>query len=361
MNHAMDDREFRLITDAIRLVFASAAKPTFNSVGPDFDFERFLSLCRRHRVEGLVWDGLRHSDLIVPDRSAEVLARKHDQIVAHNLRVCAESAVLLAEFRSASIEPLFVKGATLGAIAYRRPLSKMGWDIDLLVHSDEISAASDILRRLDYRPVDPPGDPDRTAIAAWHRTRKESLWRKRHSDMHVDLHSRLVDNELLWPKMSEAGVQKVKVANGIELPTLTDADLYRYLCVHGAWASWFRLKWLADLAGFLASQTKEQIAELHITAMQAGAGRASAQALILAHDFFHINVGSDLLQRLTADRTTRLLVTVARFHLTGPLSLREPTETPFGTLLIHLAEPLLQAGWRFKVNEVRRQLVEFFA
>ena len=74
----------------------------------------------------------------------ESLRLQASAIVEANLRIAAESARLFTLFQSAGLQLLFLKGLTLGALAYRAPFLKMGWDIDLLVDHNRLPGGSAI-------------------------------------------------------------------------------------------------------------------------------------------------------------------------------------------------------------------------
>jgi hypothetical protein len=137
------------------------------------------------------------------------------------------------------------------------------------------------------------------------------------------------------------------------LPTLAGDELFAYLCVHGASSAWFRLKWIADLAALLSSCSPGEIARLYERSQQLGAGRPTAQALLLASATFGTAAGSDLERRLTAKPVNRWLANAAWRQLTRD---SEPTQVRFGTATIHLIQLLLLPGPGFKLRELARQL-----
>ncbi len=295
MTLLMMSPEFELAAAAIRLSFKHG-RPKSDALPVDgIDWSKFLALAKRHRIQALVWDALGKQPSDIPGIAAHSLSSQAASIVGHNLRTAAESASLLAAFRQREIPLLFVKGVTLGALAYRNPFLKMGWDIDLLVPSNQIAEAASVLRDANYQALVPANRPTDEVLASWHVRRKESLWRKDGGQFHIDLHSRLADNPSLIPFVDvTSSPQQVEVAKGIVLPTLGSDELYSYLCVHGASSAWFRLKWVADFAALIGGCGPSEIARLHNAAIKAGAARASAQALLLSHRYFATDLGGEL-------------------------------------------------------------------
>jgi hypothetical protein len=143
----------------------------------------------------------------------------------------------------------------------------------------------------------------------------------------------------------------VSIAQGIDLPTLADEELFAYLSVHGASSAWFRLKWISDLAGLLHRGGANAIDRLYDRSRRFVAGRAAAQALLLAATLFDIPLSPPLAGRLDT-RTNRWLARAAlREMLRG-----EPSERMLGTRTIHLTQFFLMDGVRYKLSELKRQI-----
>ncbi|GAA4008193.1 hypothetical protein GCM10022211_22140 [Sphingomonas humi] len=308
------------------------------------DGRRLAELARRHRVEGLVWRTMSRT-AIVP-LGAQPIGEAARRIAADGLRMAVESGRIHHAFSRASLPHLFVKGQTLGALAWDHPLTKHQLDIDLLVAPGAIGQAARILDALGYvsQEPDPSVDP-----ADWHRAHKESQWRSDDGVL-LDLHSRLADNPSLLPTATATVTpQRVEVPGGITLPTLPDRLLIPYLAVHGASSAWFRLKWLADFAAIVARTPAPQLASVVEQAPRLGAGRTLAAALILANRL----LGTPLPEELEADGPTLKLVDLATAALGDP---REPTAHRFGTLRIHRSQLLAMPGSHYFLSELTRKL-----
>ena len=345
--------EFRLGVTCCRLAYAGGEGPGVAERARLIDWTRFLAVARRHRIEGLAWHGLDRSGIALPDAIARNLASSAREIAEHGLRTAAESARLMHAFGEAGIDLIFIKGLTVGRLAYGNPFLKMSWDLDVLIARDRVPDAAALLEKLGYSLILPSGSPD--GLEAWHDRRKESVWLNRDRTIHLELHSRLVENPRMIPTLGmESLRQRVEVAPGVILPTLARDELFAYLCVHGAMSGWHRLKWLADLAALLHGLDEKEIDRLHAAATRLGAGRATGQALVLAHRLFETPVGDALRRRLEADRATRWLVRIAL----GRMLRGDPTEARFGTVMIHASHLLLARGWSEKWRELRRKVGE---
>lgn len=308
------------------------------------DGARLAVLARRHRVEGIVWRALNGVDVI--PLGAQPIGEAARRIAADGLRMALECGRLNQAFGRASLPHLFVKGQTLGALAWGNSLIKQQLDIDLLVSPGAIAKAARLLDALGYVQLEPEPSVD---PADWHRSRKESQWQSA-DGLLLDLHSRLGDHPALVPTATATVTPRmVEVPGGIMLPTLPERLLLPYLAVHGASSAWFRLKWLADFAA-LAARTPPELLDATVEqAPRLGAGRTLAAALILANRL----LGTRLPPTLEADGGTLRLVTLAMGAIADP---DEPTQKRFGTLPIHRSQLLMVPGSHYFLSELTRKL-----
>ena len=321
------------------------------TLGKAADWAELTALARRHRVEGLVWPALGTAGFDPGMPALASLAAAARATSQEGLRAAAESSRLQAAFNSAGIDLLFLKGLAVGHLAYGNAFIKRSWDIDVLVAPDAIGAAAELLGRAGYR-RDAPGE--QVELVGWHSANKESVWQSADGLHHVELHSRLADNDRIIPSVGMGSPrQNVAVATGIVLPTLATDELFAYLCVHGASSAWFRLKWVADLAGVLRECSPMEVHRLYRRSQELGAGRSAAQALMVVDALFGLALPTALRAEMERSAANRLLALLALRELAAP---RAPTERRLGTAAIHLSQLLLYPGAAFAWQELRRQL-----
>jgi hypothetical protein len=266
------------------------------------------------------------------------------------------SGALQKAFAKADIPLLFIKGLTVGKLAYGDPFLKMSWDIDVLIPPRRLAAAVTELEKLNYRLLLPSFDPHSERFQKWHHARKESVWVSP-DGLHLELHSGLADSGKLIPGVDAASPrQQVGIAPGVALETLAPDELFAYLCVHGASSAWFRLKWIADFAGLIHDRPQDEIRRLYRASQVLGAGRAAGQALLLADRLLGVAIGPDLRTELQRDRGTRWLADAAWRQI---IAEREPTARVLGTAAIHYTQLLMLPGWRFKLHEATRQFAQW--
>jgi len=352
-------REFQLVAACCRWPPSPARdEAVLAAAAGGVDWALVGKIAERHRVEGFVWNALRQSGLEIPAEVAGRLQAAAARIARQNLVLTAESLRLSALLEEAGIRHLFVKGVTLGALAYGSIGPKMGWDIDLLVPLESLEATAALLEGAGHRLALPKGPKARSRLALWHRHWKESVWVGPDGVLTVELHTRLNDNPLLLPDIgSESASRQVEVSKGRFLATLPADEMFAYLCVHGASSAWFRLKWIADVGALLGACAPGEIERLYRRSQELGAGRAPAQALLLCERLFATPLPPRLSAELRSDRVNRWLLAVGLRKLAGRTLTAEPDERLLGTGSIHLMQFALLPGLKFKYAELRRQLV----
>ena len=339
--------EFALASACCRWAWSGKGAAEIGQRAATADWGAFLATCRRHRVQGLAWRALSELQIAVLPPVHVALGADARAIAEHGLRAAGESRRLSEAFAEAGVPILFLKGLTLGKLAFGDPYLKMSWDLDLLVAPGDVVRAASLLGQLGYETIAPRRA---SALVRWHGSHKESVWRNV-TGLVVELHSRVADQPQLLPGLAvDSPSQTVSVAPDVELSTFADDQLFAYLCVHGASSAWFRLKWIADLAGFIYGRDAGEIERLHGRARQLGAGRAADQALLLAHWLFDIPLSESIAKTLEAPVTRWLARAALRDLLRG-----EPTERLLGTRTIHLSQFFLLPGLGYKARELIRQ------
>jgi hypothetical protein len=350
------DPELQVLANCCAQNFRSGGEHAL-VVGGSIDWNRFCALARFHRVQGLAHAALASAEADLPDDIAAALSTDARSIASLNMIIARECNDLRQAFEGAGRPLLFLKGLAVAALAYRSPLLKVSWDIDLLIEPGDLTRAAAILGERGFELILPSPKAD---IAAWHRREKESVWRRPADHLHIELHTRVADNRALIPTLeARSPRQVVAVTDNILLPTFADEELVAYLAVHGASSAWFRLKWISDFAALLAGRTGEAIGLLYDRSQQLGTGRAMGQALLLADALFTSLLSApDLRSRLMADSAVLTLFEAALKMVSGPPV--EPTEHRFGTWPIHWTQFLLMPGPGHKVRELGRQLASTF-
>jgi hypothetical protein len=344
------------VVECCRWSFSGGATDAIAALAERVNWRQMVQIARFHRVQGIVSRALA---LAAPEarlRGGTTLAHEALGIAEENLRATVASRELLQAFGSTEIPLLFMKGLTLGTLAYGNPALKSTIDIDVLIDPQDLGKTATVLRESDFQLVTPHESVRDRTLRKWHRAWKESVWARVSPPLQLDLHTRLADNPRLIAGIDvHSPRQLVDVGNGIRLPTLATDELFAYLTVHGASSAWFRLKWIADYAGFIHRCAPVNLESLYRRSQELGAGRAAGQALLLADELFGtLESSGGLADELRSDRVTVRLFRTALLLLTAEPA--EPTERRWGTLPIHRTQFALQPGLGYKLAELSSKL-----
>jgi hypothetical protein len=349
--------EFRLVAACCRWPRSDARDAAVRDAasGP-LDWAKVLQVARRHRVEGLVHDGLKSADVDVPPEAAAELSAEASRIALQNLLFAAECGRLAGALEGAGIPFLVLKGLTLNALAYGTLALKKAWDIDIVVTEGAVGQACGVLAEAGYERTLPGPEVGPEQFQAWLAASKDMIWTHKARNIPVELHRDLVDSPRMLPGVSaETPPQRVEIAPGIVLPTLPIEPLFAYLCIHGATHAWSRLKWIADVAALLCVRAEGETERLYRASAALGAGRAAGQALLLSERLFGLPLPPALKAELEGDRKVRWLASLAMGTLLKGEGAEESDLSLLGTVPMHLSQLLLVPGWRYKGSEVIRK------
>lgn len=210
----------------------------------------------QHHVAERVWQRLRQLPPGLVPSGAEARFREAHHINAiRSLGAMRDHLQIEAALAAASIRVMPFKGVVLGQMLHGDPAWRNQGDLDMLVAPGDVAAASAVLSRLGYRSQLPLEGLDPARLGLIRLIQKDLTFvREGALPQAVELHWRLIHNPRMFTTDFDALWARGRtVALGPrQVRTLSDEDLLVYLCAHGSSTAWFRLKWLADLAPFLA-------------------------------------------------------------------------------------------------------------
>lgn len=349
------DAELGLCIACCRWPHNDAALAQVRAHAEGVDWKRFLAMVNRHRVHGLARRALRRSGVPLPAAIEATLSKQARDIAVRNVAMVAEYVALDEALAAAGIPALFVKGLTLARLAYGDLGIKANHDIDILVAPDDLLTAVAVIEARGFCLIVP--GKARAQISTWHRYSKESSWRHVDTGRIIDLHTALTDSPLSLVGVGVRSLsQRVAIAGARGVATLTHDDLFAYLAVHGASSGWQRLKWIADFAALFGACSDTELRRLHTHAAAIGAGRAGALAVLLGDRIFDWRIGDRLRDTLVQDRAVAPMLTRSLAVLRGGRTIRDVTETRFGTLPIHRIHFALLPDWRYKADVLRSRI-----
>jgi hypothetical protein len=318
------------------------------------DWDLFVRVVRRHRIDGLAYDSLSAAAVTMPDATRSALKAAAERQAKKSLRYAAETMRVSRILREAGIPAACLKGAPLSILAFGELGLRHCRDIDLLVCSDDALAADDVLNSAGYKLEMPIGPHSPRQKKRWISHRKHFEYVSGNG-IPLELHWRLFDNDrLLDMEISPASWTEVPVMGSSSLLGLAPRNLLLYLCVHGANHMWFRLKWLADVQALLQAGPKA-VEQLQVDAVKHSCERAVAQTLALTRLLFEVPAAELI---APADAPISALVESALAAMTSGSAAAELEAVPFGTSRVAAARYRLKPNWRFWLRETAAVLVD---
>lgn len=342
------NREFMLVAACCRWPPSSQRDAAIaDAATAPMDWIRFLRVVKRHRVPGLVWNGLTRARIEIPPDIADMLEADAARTARSSLAFCAETIRLQRLIDRAGLTCAFVKGVTLALLAYGNPGIRHAKDIDMIVPDADLAAICGLLAGAGYCRVKPSGTISEAQLALCRTYDKDMAWRHETSGIELELHWRLSNISFLRHESPDfTTMRSVEMTPSARLMTLPPSDLFIYLCVHGAAHGWCRLKWLADIHALIADQPDDAIESHYRLAKAKGVGRAVGQSLLLCSDLFGFRLPADLAAELRGSRAVTALARLAHLCMTRRNAETEVHDLPFGTTLISLSHLLLAGGLR---------------
>jgi Uncharacterised nucleotidyltransferase len=190
-------------------------------------------------------------------------------------------------------------------------------DIDLLVTYESLPVATALILRAGYRRFDPSSDISDAVLRRIMPLRKDLGFVHQSTGLRIELHWRLFLNPHAMVETSIMALSRVVPLSGADgLRTLGEEDLFAYLCMHGAYHWWNRLKWLADVNGLVTSTPTGGVERLVRAAEARGVGRATALALFLCQSILQTSLPASITATLEKSATVRWLEATALGALT---------------------------------------------
>jgi hypothetical protein len=275
------------------------------------DWNLVFHLARTNGVLPLVYKSLYSTadPALLSGEARAALRAAFEANTQRNLFLAGTLLKILNMLNQHGIEVLPYKGPVLAMQAYGNLALRQFGDLDLLIHSDDVDLARNLLFAQGYRWPDdrPPGrfprllkvyeltSPDRRVLVELH-------WAITSASFPFPL-----DPAPLWTRAETICLL------GKSVRSLAPEDLLLILCVHGSKHHWSRLAWICDVAAVLDTSSIDWDCLIQ-QAHQLGAMRMLALGLRLAHDLLGVNVPPEV-RRIPADTAVPWLVQKVRESL----------------------------------------------
>ena len=274
-------------------------------------------------VETALWHGLHpllywHLDAlaaeVVPPAWKEFLRLSFEENVRRNLALTAQLFRILEAFQANGILGVPYKGPVLAWLAYGNLGLREFLDLDLMVRSQDVPKASELLVSQGYRPeFELP--PARAASAQ--RIPGQYMFSRGGNGDIVELHTPLTLRYYPVPLDLERLSQRLRPVSlaGREVWTFSTEDSLSILCVHSSKHFWERLKWVCDIAELVQNPEGVNWGQAEEQARRLGCERMLFLGLCLANDLLDAPLPEEVLRRLKANRAVESLAAQIRGQL----------------------------------------------
>jgi Uncharacterised nucleotidyltransferase len=226
-------------------------------VGPDFDWPAFVELVTlRHGVGPLAWHRLRDlSGVEVPEPARGALAAHHRANVRLYLLQKQQIILVQRALSAGGVEPVLVKGLSVGDRFYEQGSLRDVGDIDLLVSPSDVGRCDAILRDIGYDRTKPPEPLAGLRRQLYSILAKHFVYVDARTGQCLELHWRLTKSRVLlepafWAALD--GTTRLVLSGSDGVRVLGPLAEFVQVVVHGAEHAWASLKWLADLSPMIA-------------------------------------------------------------------------------------------------------------
>jgi Uncharacterised nucleotidyltransferase len=273
-------------------------------VTSDLDWDAVRDLAISWRVEPTVFGNMRMAFAsVIPERMLSASLDLERQARAQTLSRTMLLVRLVEQLESAGIAAIVLKGPAISIAAYDDYSLRTFSDADILLKTEELPAARDLLVSLGYEREYPP-EIERRLITDGHALEFAD------ARLRVEMHPRLLSRHLrfeLEPADLWRAARRVKCLDR-EIRILSAPHLFLYLCAHGAKHEWALFRWICDIAQLEARMTPTEASRIVELANRTNTRRILALALRLTRETFGDDRSPFSARALLAEGETRSLV-----------------------------------------------------
>ena len=299
-------REHRLIGSILAADWSLRASRVWDSsLFTGINWDLIPALAAQLKVRPMLAVALREAGW--PGVPASVRAR----VEAAEIQCTRKTLVLLSllagvtdRAQSRGIRVLALKGPALSRKLYDDPIIRESFDLDILVHPNDVTAMAEVLAAEGILPdfEGPALSPLQTARLRHYN--KHDAFRDRVSGTVVECHYSLDHNpwrlhigfDELWNRHQTVAVAGQRIA----IPG--DSDLIQFLCAHAARHIWDRWKWLGDFAALCRLFSGKEMAEHREFACGLGNSLIFDASFLLTAAVTGIQLPNELAQRVCENR-----------------------------------------------------------
>lgn len=276
---------------------------------PRLDADAWTAVVRTalaHGVGGLLCRVIVAHEGDVPSEIVDAARVYLDEAMRQGAARVVQTMAVADALSDAGIDALNFKGVALGVLAHADARLRPSGDIDVLVHRDDMPRAIAALATHGYRQTDTFGPVVMRAcyttygqdiLSAPGRLPVEPHWTFAPRPFAVDF-----DLPGLWERRADVAI------GDTTLSTLGAEDTLLVACLHGTKERWWRLLWIADVAGLIARHPALDWNALTERARRMGMLRMLFLGVGLAQRLFATSIPVSVAEQIDDDATCARLI-----------------------------------------------------
>ena len=284
------------------------------------DWTRVWQQALRHRVGPVMAYQMKNQGISAP-ASIEVLIKKHiHQNLLKGLKQTAELVRITKILNHNNIPFLAFKGVAFNHLTGIELTQRHTGDIDILIANfDHIEKTDKVLKGIGYERLTLPRTLEMNSQQKKHfiKYEKDVVYFHPENEVSLEVHFKLfpVDRLLSIPTQEIYKNRSEITIGSTKVPVMSKNDHLLYLLVHGAWSSWFRLKWLCDIPLISNNGDDYRSPAFIKRAKSLGAERIVWQGLTLANELLKMPIDNIPGKANIYNKETHQLVAFAKSNL----------------------------------------------
>jgi len=263
----------------------------------EIDWGNLLEMAEDHGITPLLYEYIRNNrEINTPDTFLNTLANRHEANKLRNRVLSQELFDILELFSTHNIIALAYKGPSLTLSVYGDLGLRHFGDLDILINTKDIDAASNLLTSREYNRKIPPLSPvkEKHFIRADHEHEFISLDQLVHIDLHWALSSKHFPFQLKTETLFSQS-RKLDLPAGA-INTISDQDMILLLCMHSNKDLWRKLIWVCDIDRLIRKNNNLNWDALMQQAMSSHCERMVYIALLISHELLMTPIPEQILQ-----------------------------------------------------------------
>jgi hypothetical protein len=294
--------------------------------GVDWSYVRETAI--QHGIIPLLYKRLKGemADL-VPSEELSTLKELFQKNAIRNLQMTQHLLKVLDILAVSGVEAMPFKGPVLAVQAYGDLSLRSYYDLDILIHENDLSRTCQILIDQGYISNDLVPTIIKRILTSIQQKGLDFSFHDDHLELHYKIIERLyavpIDMDQIWDRSLPIFI------NGQKIKTLYPEDMVIVLCFHGHKHAWQNLKWLADLIYMISNHPEIKWHNVFVQAETMGLKRIVLIGLVLAYKYGNIRCGSEIENLFASDITVRKLAGKIQLNLFQIQTLESSFIEPF--------------------------------